>query len=99
MLPYIAQGANSSLENGATIGALISKVKRKNKIRQCMTPSDDLKPIKSFRRHSRRAKEHHLPEGPEQVKRDMLLAKSFEKSTNGEKTWYVSPIDADYREC
>ncbi|PCH02467.1 hypothetical protein PENOC_043140 [Penicillium occitanis (nom. inval.)] len=32
-------------------------------------------------------KEHHLPEGPEQVKRDMLPTKSFEKSTNGEKTW------------
>ncbi|KUL92105.1 hypothetical protein ZTR_02230 [Talaromyces verruculosus] len=63
MLPYMAQGANSSVEDGAKIGALLSK--------------------ETFKQ----GKEHHLPDGPEQVKRDLLLSKSFEKSTNGEKTW------------
>lgn len=33
MLPYLAQGANSSLEDGAVLGTLLSHVKEKNQLR------------------------------------------------------------------
>lgn len=43
MLPYMAQGASSSLEHGATIGALLSKVKRKDQIRTGMAMYDSIR--------------------------------------------------------
>lgn len=43
MLPYMAQGANSSLEDGATIGALLSKVQRRDEIVAAMTMYDTIR--------------------------------------------------------
>lgn len=93
MLPYMAQGANSSLEDGATIGALLSKVRRRNQIVAAMTMYDSIRRPRVdqlVRETFRQGKEHHLQDGPEQIKRDSLLSKSFEKVTNGEqKSGYI----------
>lgn len=36
MLPYLAQGANSSLEDGAVLGTLLSHVKRKSQLKRAL---------------------------------------------------------------
>lgn len=89
MLPYMAQGANSSLEDGATIGALLSKVQHRDQIADAIKMYDSIRRPRVdqlVRETFKQGKEHHLPDGPEQVKRDLLLSKSFEKSAIGEKT-------------
>lgn len=96
MLPYMAQGANSSLEDGATIGVLLSKVNRRDQISAAMAMYDAIRRPRIdqlVQETFKQGKEHHLADGAEQVKRDLLLRKSFEKPTNGEKTWYVALED------
>lgn len=95
MLPYMAQGANSSLEDGATIGALLSKVQRRDQISDAMTMYDTIRRPRInqlVKETFKQGKEHHLPDGIEQVKRDQLLSKSFETLVNGFQrtgaTWY-----------
>ncbi|KAH6675750.1 putative monooxygenase [Halenospora varia] len=86
MLPYMAQGANSSLEDGATIGALLSKVQRRDQISAAMTMYDTIRRPRInqlVKETFKQGKEHHLPDGIEQVKRDQLLSKSFETPVNG----------------
>lgn len=95
MLPYMAQGANSSLEDGATIGALLSKVQRRDQISAAMMMYDGIRRPRIDRlvkETFKQGKEHHLPDGMEQVKRDQLLSKSFETPVYGlegtSPTWY-----------
>jgi salicylate hydroxylase len=80
MLPYIAQGANSALEDAAVLGHLLSKV----------SSCQDLATVAGLYQNIRRERvsyihaetfrhrdDLHLPDGPEQIKRDELLKKSF----------------------
>lgn len=95
MLPYMAQGANSSLEDGATIGGLLSKVRRRDQISDAMEMYDSIRRPRVdqlVQETFKLGKEHHLPDGPEQVKRDQFLSRSFEPPTQGTHgtgtTWY-----------
>ncbi len=95
MLPYMAQGANSSLEDGATIGALLSKIQRRDQISAAMMMYDTIRRPRVdqlVKEAFEQGKEHHLPDGIEQAKRDKLLSKSFETPVHclqGTKaTWY-----------
>ena len=92
MLPYMSQGANSALEDGATIGALLARVQRKDQIPAAMHLYDAIRRPRVDELVSEtfaQGKEHHLPDGDEQVKRDSLLARSMEatESTNGKLPW------------
>jgi salicylate hydroxylase len=93
----MAQGANSSLEDGATIGALLSRVQRRDQIAAAMSMYDTIRRPRVdqlVRETFKQGKEHHLADGPEQVKRDSLLSRSFEKPADEAKkrgsTWYVN---------
>lgn len=97
MLPYMAQGANSSLEDGATIGALLAKVERRSQISAAMDMYDSIRRPRVdqlVKETFEQGKEHHLSDGIEQVRRDHLLSKSFETAVNasheGGTTWYES---------
>ncbi|KFY46025.1 hypothetical protein V494_00648 [Pseudogymnoascus sp. VKM F-4513 (FW-928)] len=82
MLPYMAQGANSSLEDGAAIGALLSHVSSKRQIPSAMALYDAIRRPRLdrlVRETFIQGYEHHLPDGKLQVKRDLQLAKSFRK--------------------
>jgi salicylate hydroxylase len=46
MLPYLAQGANSSLEDGAVLGRLLSYVKRKEQITPAVKMYESLRKIR-----------------------------------------------------
>ncbi|KAK2753228.1 hypothetical protein FQN54_007919 [Arachnomyces sp. PD_36] len=82
MLPYMAQGANSSLEDAATLGALLSKVHRREQIPSAMAMYDAIRRPRVdqlVRETFAQGKEHHFPDGPEQRHRDQLLSRSMEE--------------------
>ncbi|CAP72894.1 uncharacterized protein PODANS_2_3250 [Podospora anserina S mat+] len=79
MLPYLAQGANSSLEDGAVFGHLLSKVRKS-------TSSSQLPKMGRLYEHLRMERgrriqletfnqrnDSHLPDGPAQQARDELM--------------------------
>lgn len=85
MLPYMAQGANSALEDGATLGALLGKARSRDQIPAALAMYERLRkqrvePIaqETFRQRA----EFHLPDGPEQLERDRDLGRSFEPEAN-----------------
>lgn len=78
MLPYLAQGANSSLEDGAVLGGLLGKVNKEGP-----QGKEQLKRVKALYEELRKGRgeriagetwkqreEFHLADGDEQVKRD-----------------------------
>jgi len=79
MLPYLAQGANSSLEDGAVLGCLLGKVRRPSRAAQLPRVAELYQRLRmergrqiqleSFRQRS----DFHLPDGPEQESRDELM--------------------------
>ncbi|KAI1098115.1 FAD binding domain protein [Jackrogersella minutella] len=82
MLPYLAQGANSSLEDGAVLGRLLKYVTSPEKLIPALETYQQLR--KS--RGEAIAKEalgqrdsFHLPDGPEQERRDALLLANLGK--------------------
>ena len=81
ILPYLAQGTNSAFEDGATLGALLGKLKSKSQIPQMMQVYDSIRKerIQKIRAETfRHQEELHLPDGELQESRDRLLARSFE---------------------
>lgn len=43
MLPYLAQGANSSLEDGAVLGGLLGKIRNKKQLPQILHAYEELR--------------------------------------------------------
>lgn len=92
MLPYVAQGANSALEDGATIGALLSKVSRRDQISAAMDMYDVIRRPRVdqlVREAYAQGEEHHLEDGGEQAKRDFLLGRSMatQEENVGQEPW------------
>jgi salicylate hydroxylase len=88
MLPYLAQGANSALEDGAILGALLSLVNTASSTP--LTLAEAMEVFQSLRKPRSEAiaretvlQRHlfHLPDGDEQKQRDA----AFVKQMNGEK--------------
>ncbi|KAL7622421.1 hypothetical protein AAE478_007926 [Parahypoxylon ruwenzoriense] len=82
MLPYLAQGANSSLEDGAVLGRLLKYVTSRNKIMPALEMYQKLRKA----RGEAIAKEalgqrdsFHLPDGPLQERRDAVFLAGFGK--------------------
>ncbi|KAI1654774.1 putative monooxygenase [Daldinia decipiens] len=82
MLPYLAQGANSSLEDGAVLGRLLKYVTNRDKLSHALELYQQLR--KS--RGEAIAKEalgqrdsFHLPDGPSQEQRDAIFLANLDK--------------------
>lgn len=91
MLPYLAQGANSSIEDGAVLGALLSPTTNPD-----FTCVDDLsKVLAMFERLRKKRgeaiaretwaqrKDFHLKDGKEQVDRDKVFGVVMEGGDGG----------------
>lgn len=103
MLPYLAQGANSSLEDGAVLGRLLGHMKNKSHLPQILRlyeslrksrgeaivketfkqvslqfPSFRYNALTFFQRH-----DFHMPNGPEQEKRDEVFLSQLGKEIKG----------------
>lgn len=85
MLPYLAQGANSALEDGAVLGVLLSKVTAAKKQEQLKKVSGMYQALRRDRgaeiqRESSRQREaFHLPDGEEQRARDEVMLEALER--------------------
>lgn len=88
MLPYFAQGANSSFEDAAVLGALLSEVSSREDLRKIAPIYENLRRERVTRIHEETFvhRDHfHLVDGPEQILRDELFARSFTSDS-----WYLT---------
>ncbi|OTB09299.1 hypothetical protein M426DRAFT_70635 [Hypoxylon sp. CI-4A] len=82
MLPYLAQGANSSLEDGAVLGRLLKYVTSRDKLAPALEMYQQLRKERGegiAKESLGQRDSFHLPDGPLQEQRDAVLLSSFEK--------------------
>ncbi|KAK4223865.1 hypothetical protein QBC38DRAFT_36886 [Podospora fimiseda] len=85
MLPYLAQGANSSLEDGAIFGSLLGKVSKAGMKEQLPCVSRIYQKLRMERGRMiqlesfKQRDDSHMEDGPEQEKRDALMTKQLGK--------------------
>ena len=76
--PYRAQGASMSIEDGAVLGNLLSRISHKSQLGPLLKAYQDLRlPRTATLQESSRLNQHifHLPDGPEQRERDENMRK------------------------
>ncbi|CAK7204961.1 hypothetical protein SEUCBS139899_007723 [Sporothrix eucalyptigena] len=76
MLPYLAQGANSSLEDGAVLGTILSHVKEKAQLRTALHSYEALRKQRGeaiVRETFAQRADFHMVDGEPQAKRDEVL--------------------------
>jgi len=76
MLPYLAQGANSSVEDGAVLGRLLSYVHSKQQIPWAIELYETLRKSRSeqiVRETFHQRDAFHMPDGESQLQRDLLF--------------------------
>ena len=82
MLPYLAQGANSSIEDGAVLGRLLDSLESKDQLRHRIKLYEQLRKARSeaiVRETFYQRDAFHMPDGPEQQERDSLFESLLEK--------------------
>lgn len=83
MLPYLAQGANSSLEDGAVLGNLLAVVKSKEQLPEALRLYENLRKKRGeaiVRETFAQRNDFHMEDGEEQQTRDKLFAGQLGKS-------------------
>ncbi|OBT62776.1 hypothetical protein VE03_07670 [Pseudogymnoascus sp. 23342-1-I1] len=78
MIPYLAQGANSAIEDGATIGLLLGKITSKSQLPQALQMFQTIRKVRgeAIARESLKMRAvNHMRDGPEQQERDSLFEK------------------------
>ncbi|PYH78108.1 FAD binding domain protein [Aspergillus uvarum CBS 121591] len=86
MLPYLAQGANSSLEDGAVLGGLLGHMKQKSDLPQILRLYEKLRKSRGeaiVRETFKQRNDFHMPNGPEQEKRDQVFLSQLGKELKG----------------
>ena len=76
MLPYLAQGANSSLEDGAVLGTLLGKIESKSQLPQALAAYERLRKARGeaiVRETFAQQHDFHLPDGEKQQERDAVF--------------------------
>lgn len=76
MLPYLAQGANSSLEDGAVLGTLLGRLTRRDELPAVLRTFERLRKERGdaiARETFKQRRAFHMPDGPEQEERDAVL--------------------------
>ena len=85
MLPYLAQGANSSIEDGAVLGRLLKSVESKEQLPQAIKLCERLRKTRSeaiVRETFLQRKAFHMHDGPEQEERDRIFASQLGKQVS-----------------
>lgn len=76
MLPYLAQGANSSMEDGAVLGNILGALSNKTELPEALRLYERLRKKRGeaiVRETFAQRHDFHLPDGPEQQARDELF--------------------------
>jgi len=87
MLPYRAQGAAMTIEDGAVLGNLLSRISHISQLRPLLKAYQDLRlPRTAEAQVSSRLNQRifHLPDGPEQRKRDVNMRKAMALELSGD---------------
>jgi len=82
MLPYLAQGANSSMEDGAVLGNVLTAVESKSQLPAALRLYERLRKKRGeavVRETFAQRQDFHMPDGPEQVARDELMLSKLGK--------------------
>ncbi|KAK8198148.1 uncharacterized protein BKA78DRAFT_307609 [Phyllosticta capitalensis] len=81
MLPYLAQGANSALEDGAVLGKVLKDVERSS-VYQALVVFEKLRKQRGeaiVKETFKQRRDFHMPDGPEQRARDELFLSTLGK--------------------
>lgn len=81
MLPYLAQGANSSIEDGAVLGYILSHLGSRSELPACLKLYERLRKRRGeaiVRETFAQRKDFHMVDGPEQVERDRVMAERMD---------------------
>ncbi|CAG9937421.1 unnamed protein product [Clonostachys rosea f. rosea IK726] len=76
MLPYLAQGANSAVEDGAVLGLLLGHVKSKHQLPKALSMYERLRKSRGeaiVRETFNQRESFHMPDGPAQEARDQIF--------------------------
>ncbi|KAF2090384.1 FAD/NAD(P)-binding domain-containing protein [Saccharata proteae CBS 121410] len=76
MLPYLAQGANSAIEDGAVLGRVLSNLDSRSSLSHRLHLFQKLRKVRGeaiARETFKQRHDFHMEDGPEQVKRDELF--------------------------
>ncbi|KAL6922255.1 hypothetical protein FSST1_006281 [Fusarium sambucinum] len=76
MLPYLAQGANSAIEDGAVLGLLLGAVESRNQIPEALKLYEKLRKTRGeaiVRETFKQRESFHMLDGPEQQGRDEIF--------------------------
>ncbi|KAK5676082.1 hypothetical protein LTS10_011372 [Elasticomyces elasticus] len=82
MLPYLAQGANSSIEDGAVLGNILSAVESRGQLAEALRLYERLRKTRGeaiVRETFAQRRDFHMPDGPEQMQRDELMLSKLGK--------------------
>ncbi|KAF7588351.1 hypothetical protein BBP40_005780, partial [Aspergillus hancockii] len=86
MLPYLAQGANSSLEDGAVLGGLLGHMKSKSQLPEILRLYESLRKSRGeaiVRETFKQRNDFHMYNGAEQEKRDEIFLSQLGKEIKG----------------
>ncbi|OAL57181.1 salicylate hydroxylase-like protein [Pyrenochaeta sp. DS3sAY3a] len=88
MLPYLAQGANSSIEDGAVLGLLLSpeRFQSKSQLPETLQLFQKLRKARGegiVRETFKQRKDFHMRNGPDQEKRDELMLRQLGTELSG----------------
>ncbi|RDL31374.1 Uncharacterized protein BP5553_09583 [Venustampulla echinocandica] len=87
MLPYLAQGANSAIEDGAVLGYLLGKIETKKQIPQALKLYEQLRKARGetiAKETFKQRQAFHMPDGPEQEVRDELFLSQLNSGPTGD---------------
>ncbi|KAJ5107063.1 hypothetical protein N7456_003738 [Penicillium angulare] len=86
MLPYLAQGANSSMEDGAALGTILKSVTNKQQLPSALHMFEKLRKVRSetiARETFKQRNDFHMEDGPEQEARDRIFSSQLGKEITG----------------
>ncbi|KAH9207837.1 hypothetical protein DL95DRAFT_428931 [Leptodontidium sp. 2 PMI_412] len=99
MLPYLAQGAGSSLEDGAALGVLLSTASRRQDLPKALKSYEQLRKTRSSALQKRSMIQrhiNHLANGPEQQQRDEILLQQMGEPQPGYPFYWLDPIQQSF---
>ncbi|KAI0401996.1 hypothetical protein F4802DRAFT_392795 [Xylaria palmicola] len=86
MLPYLAQGANSAIEDGAVLGLLLGSIKSREHLPKALRMYQELRKARGdaiVKETFKQRDAFHMPNGPEQEARDALFLSQLGKELKG----------------
>ncbi|TDZ10328.1 FAD-dependent monooxygenase OpS4 [Colletotrichum sidae] len=86
MLPYLAQGANSAIEDGAVLGLLLGRITSKSQLPTALKLYEKLRKARGeaiVRETFKQRDSFHMPDGPAQQARDELFLSQLGKELRG----------------